>query len=132
MEMVILVGIAGSGKTTWCEKALPHHAHISLDNIKQHSRNTEGQMVDSELQNGNNVVIDDTNLTRDIRKRHIAAAQKYEARVNAVFFDIDIDTVRRQNLKRDKKVSGYVLDEQKRQLEKPSEEEGIDFIQTVH
>lgn len=131
MELVILVGIAASGKTTWSKMALPKHVRISLDDIKQHSRELEDQMVENEFQKGNNIVIDDTNLRRDIRKRHISVASRYGASIKVVFFDVDISKAHRQNSIRDKDIPYHVLDVQKRNLEIPAKNEGIDLIQIV-
>ncbi len=128
MEMIILVGIAGSGKTTWCTKYLPHHTRISLDDIKNHNRKLEDKMIISELEKENNIVIDDTNLTRDIRERHITIAREYCTLVNAIYFCIDIQKTYVQNFKREKKIPCYVLDRQKKQLEIPREEEGFGFV----
>ena len=79
-----------------------------------------------------NKAIDDTNLTRKIRKRHIAAAKRHGVRVNAIFFDVDIQKAHRQNLERKKSVPHYVLDKQRKDLERPTEDEGIDFVEVLH
>ena len=129
MEMIILVGIAGSGKTTWSTKYLPHHTRISLDDIKNHNRILEDKMIISELEKENNIVIDDTNLTQDIRKRHIAIAKKYCTLVNTIYFCINIQKAYGQNCKREKKIPYYVLDQQKKQLEIPHKEEGFEIVQ---
>ena len=129
MEMIILVGIAGSGKTTWCIKHLPHHVRISLDDIKNHDRKIEDKIIIKQLKKENNIVIDDTNLTRDIRKRHIVIARRYHTQINVIYFSIDIQRAYEQNCKREKKIPHYVLDRQKKQLEMPVKEEGFEVIQ---
>ena len=132
MEMIMLVGIAGSGKTTWCTKYLPEHIRISLDDIKNHDRKLEDKMISDQLEKKNNIVIDDTNLTRDIRKRHIAIARRYCAQVNTICFCIDMQRAYEQNSKREKNIPYYVLDYQKKQLEVPVKEEGFGFIQFLN
>jgi len=132
MEMIILVGISGSGKTTWCTKHLPHHSRISLDDIKNHNRNTEDGMIAFELEKENNVVIDDTNLTRDIRQRNITIARRYGAHVNAIFFCINIQKAQAQNRKRKKRIPPYVLGIQKKWFEMPHKNEGLEFVQVLN
>lgn len=131
MEMILLIGIPASGKTTWCKKALPGHIRISLDEIRGHRREIEDQMIESEMQKGNNIVIDDTNLTKEIRQKHIFLAKRHGATVNAVFFDVDIQKAHRQNLTRSKGVPPCVLDKYEKQLEIPVKDEGFDFIQIM-
>ena len=110
MEMVMMVGIPASGKTTWCKMALPRHVRISLDEIKNSNRKIEDRMIEDELRRGNNIVIDDTNLTAEIRQRHISVAKRYGAKVNVVFLDVDIQKAHRQNAMRDGVLRHYVLD----------------------
>ncbi len=132
MEMIILVGIAGSGKTTWCTKYLPSHTRISLDDIKNHDRKLEDRKIISELETGNNIVIDDTNLTKAIRKRHITIATRYHASINAVYFCIDAQKAYAQNCKRERKLPYYVLDKQRKQLEMPHRDEGFGLVQVLN
>lgn len=127
--MIILIGIAASGKTTWSKKYLPQHVRISLDDIKNHNRTLEDKMIISELEKGNNIVIDDTNLTANIRQRHIRIAKKYDAVINAICFCIDMQKAHKQNFNREKNIPHYVLDMHKKQLEMPNKEEGFDCVQ---
>ena len=84
-----MVGISGSGKTTLSKLAFPNHVHISLDKLRiisapekvdlltQHKhmpcckelsneRKMECVLLHKYLSEGRNVIIDDTNLTKDI------------------------------------------------------------------
>lgn len=133
MEMVILVGIPGSGKTTWYKKTVPMYTHISLDEI-DHDRKVEDKMVECELQKGNNIVIDDTNVTRKIRQRHIVSAKKYNATVNVVFFDVRFQKAHQQNSMRKgkKRVPDGALTKFAILLEEPTLDEGINCIKVIH
>jgi len=130
MEVVILVGIAGSGKTTWCKRHLPGHVRISLDDMG-HDRRLEEKMTRDELEKNNSIAVDDTNLTRGIRQKHIAAAKRYGAGVRAVYFCIDIQKAQRQNVQREKMVPCSALYRQKKQLEVPVAEEGLDSVRVL-
>jgi len=132
MEVVILVGIAGSGKTTVCKKLFPHHKHISLDEIKRHNRTKEYKLIEQNLQQENSIVIDDTNLTRFIRKSHIRRVKKYNPHISAVFLDYSIQRIQMQNSKRKRQLPDHVLFRMKKQLEPPSYDEGFDYIQTLN
>ena len=130
--MIILVGIAGSGKTTWCTKYLPQHVRISLDDIKNHNRKLEDKMIIEQLEKGNNIILDDTNLTLDIRKRHILTARRYCAKVNTICFCIDIQKAYEQNCKREKNIPYYVLVRQQKQFQIPVKDEGFETIQFLN
>ncbi len=132
MEVVILVGIAGSGKTTVCKKLFPHHKRISLDEIKRHNRTKEYKLIEQNLQQENSIVIDDTNLTRFIRKSHLRRVKKYNPSIVAVFLDYSIQRIQMQNSKRERQLPDHVLFRMKKQLEPPSYDEGFDYIQTLN
>lgn len=176
----MMVGIAGSGKTTCSNDRFAGHARVSLDiNHKSLSRgeragligryererplglerqapgmppNPAGpayakvlsrdqgsgnrraeyvQMADL-LKAGKNVVIDDTNLTPEIRWPYILLARRHGAAVKAVYFK-DVGRAYRQNARRKKKggedpVPERVLDGQLERLEPPTGEEGFDSV----
>lgn len=126
-----MVGIAGSGKTTFCKKLFPSHVHISLDEIDNKNRKKEYELIEQNLQQGKSIVIDDTNLTKHIRKEHILRARRYNARVVVVFLDYTIERILLQNSKREKQVPHHVISKMRRELETPSDDEGFDYLQVI-
>ena len=133
MEVVMMIGIAGSGKTTLCQKLFPQHIRISLDEIgRKKGRKREYKIIEQHLQKGNSIVVDDTNLTQYVRRAVILRAKKYGSRITAVFLDYPMDRIRAQNFNRKRKVPGHVLERMRNELEPPSYDEGFDYIQTLH
>ncbi len=132
IEAIILVGIAGCGKTTFFKKFLPHHTRVSLDDIHEHNRSVEDRLINQNLSSGNNIVIDDTNLTRSIRSRHIENIKNFDARINAIFFNFSIHRIQLQNIRRDNPIPSHVLFHMRKQLEMPIYDEGFDYIQTLN
>lgn len=130
--MVLLIGIAGSGKTTFAKKFFPKHIRISLDEIENHDRLKEFEIIEENLKKGNNIVIDDTNLTKTIRVSQIMRAKECKARVTGVFFDFPMLRIQLQNQKRDRPVPEHILFKMKNQLERPKEDEGFDYIQILN
>ena len=131
MEVLLMIGIPGSGKTAISKMLFPEHRQVSLDEIQRHDRSVEYDMVRRHLCDGHNVVIDDTNLTKKIRAEHIRLAKLYGARVNAVFLDLPMSTIQEQNKKRENSLPEPALFKRKKELERPSEDEGFDFIQRL-
>ena len=148
-----MVGISGSGKTTLSRLAFPNHMHISLDALRiiptpekidileQHrdmpccsrlsnERKRECVLLHKYLSEGRNVVIDDTNLTRDIRLRHISTAQSYGGIIRAVYFTNTLQAFY-YNRKRMKSLDDHVLSEQREKMVAPVESEGFEYIQMM-
>lgn len=150
-----MVGIQGSGKTTLAKKEFPEHVHISLDKMKgldegrgrllmryreevqnhdpnlSNNRRAEYILVRDALQEGRNIVIDNTNVTREIRKRYIDLAHEYGTAVNAIFFQNHLKA-QEQNARRPEPVPKNVLDGFLQDLELPHKDEGIDSIRIIY
>ena len=126
-----MVGIAGSGKTSIAKTLFPEHKRVSLDDIHNSDREVEYGIIKQHLDDGNNVVIDDTNLTKIIRRNHIELAKKYQAKITAIFLDLPMWKIQNQNLKREKSLPESALFKMQKQLEIPIEDEGIEFIQIL-
>ena len=126
-----MIGIPGSGKTTISKMLFPKHRHVSLDEIPHHDRDVEYALIERHLCDGNDVVIDDTNLTQKIRAEHIMLAKQYDAKTNAVFLDLPMSTIQEQNKKRENSLPESALFKRSKELEGPSEDEGFDFIQIL-
>ena len=131
MEVIIMIGISGVGKTTWANKLFTQHVQISLDKISNPNRKKENIMIEESLKQQHNIVIDDTNLTRKIRSKIITLAKKYNAQINAVFIDLPMCKIQINNINRETPLDKVVLYAQKKQLEEPCEDEGFDFIQKI-
>ena len=126
-----MVGISASGKTTISNKLFPKHVHISLDKIPHSNRDIENTLIEENLLEKNNIVIDDTNLTKKIRSTHIDFAKKYNAEINVCFIDIPMWKVQLNNRTREKTLHESILFKMKKQLEEPHMDEGFDFIQVI-
>lgn len=109
LELILLIGIAGSGKTRFCKKIFPNHVHISLDKIQGHSRQIEFKTLEENLALGNDTIIDDTNLTKSIREQFISRAKKYNSEIKGVFFDFSMSRIQMQNSKREKPLQDCVI-----------------------
>lgn len=81
------------------------------------------------LKTGRNVVVDDANLTRDLRRPYILPARLYGAAARAVFFT----GVRAARYRNSKRVGDYRMPEdaatgQLARMERPTGEEGLDSV----
>ena len=154
-EVVLMVGIAGSGKTTLARSGYPGHVHVSLDVITRDfdrrcelarlysargyadaglsgNRRAEYVLIDDALAAGRSVVVDDTNLTAEIRGAHIEHARAYGAVVRAVCFR-DAARAYRQNAQRagGERVPRPILGRQEAEMEPPSAGEGYASIRNI-
>jgi hypothetical protein len=132
VEAVILIGIQGSGKTTYYrEHFAATHAHISLDVLKTRAR--ERTAIEECLAAGRSFVVDNTNVRAAERAVYIAAAKRAGFRVTGYFFRIPLKEALRRNRERVGKavipVPG-VIGTLKR-LEPPTMEEGFDDLKVI-
>ena len=152
-----MVGIAGSGKTTYVRSQLPGHVYVSMDDLQQdrswvgkrhklierygkerplnlpglssHNKEAECVLADDALKAGRDVAVDDTNLTPEIRRPYVLLAQKHGAAIRAVFFsNIRVGRYRNSKRKGRDKVPDGAVTEQIAKMQRPTEEEGFDSI----
>ena len=99
MEAVILIGIQGSGKTTFYrERFFDTHVRISLDLLKTRPR--ERALLQACLAAGQPFVVDNTNVKAGERAVYIEAARHAGFRVIGYFFDAKLRDALRRNAQR--------------------------------
>jgi predicted kinase len=131
-EAIILVGLQGSGKTTYFEKNFAAtHAHISRD--LQKTAELEAALLRECIATGRSFVVDNTNLSRKIRAPYIRQAKMAGYRVCCYVFETPVRTaIGRNNHRTDKKpIPVPAILKAAKTLERPALEEGLDEIVTV-
>ncbi len=136
MELVILIGLQASGKTTFYrERYAATHAHLSMDlwpNARR-PRQRLARELEAALTAGRDVVIDNTNPCRADRAPLIAAGRRAGARVRAMYFVTTLGDARARNSRRSgrARVPDVALHSTVRKIEAPELEEGFEKIERV-
>lgn len=129
LTMVIMVGNVASGKTSWCKSMLPDYSYINRDTLGTMKKCEK--KCEEELKNDNNVVIDNTNPTRESRKAFIELANKYGAQCICIHMNTSFQQCKYWNENRERKVAMVVLYTYRKRVEIPTLDEGFDYIYTV-
>lgn len=133
MQLVIFVGIQGSGKSTfYARRFADTHIRINLDMLK--TRHREDLLFQACLASKQPVVIDNTNPSVEERARYIALAKASAFKVIGYYFQSRVEDCKQRNLLRDEvqvvPLAG-LLGTYKR-LELPKFEEGFDELHYVY
>lgn len=129
MELVILIGLQGSGKSTFYkEKLIDTHLRLNLDMLR--TRHREQVLLQACLEAKQPVVIDNTNPTPADRARYIVPAKAAGFRVVGYYFGSAIEECKRRNAQRPAKqvVPLPGLLSTHRRLVRPSMAEGFDEL----
>ena len=132
LELVITIGVAGSGKSTYIKRHYPHYARVSMDEARGRFSLDPGDPVQSQLAyrycipildevlaRGRSAVWDATAVTSSSRKQVVRIGRKHGAKIVAVFFDLPLAEISRRNTGRRRVVPMRAVKEQFEQLEPP-------------
>ena len=137
MRIVVLVGLPGSGKSTYLEQL--GVGGLSSDAIRKlladdetdqtiHVRvfQTLRYLLEQRLAIGQDATyIDATNLTPEERAPYLEIGRAWGCQVEAVFFDVPFDVCLQRNAQRPRVVPGEALAKMAAKLVPPSVEEGF-------
>ena len=139
--MVLLVGLPGSGKSTYLKRIGVEG--LSSDTIRKwladdetdqtiHDRvfETLRYLLRQRLQLARPVTyIDATNLTAAERAPYLGMARSYGCQAEALFFDVPLETCRARNRGRPRVVPDEVLDRMAARLAPPTLAEGFSRVE---
>lgn len=146
--LVLLVGISGSGKSTWAARRFARHEILSSDDFRALvSGDAADQSASADafrllhlaararLRRGLRTVVDATNLTAHARRQLLTAARAAGRPALALVFDVPLERCLAQNDRRaGRRVPEPVIREQHRQLQAARRvlgEEGFAAVATI-
>ncbi len=131
-QMVLLIGIPGSGKSTFAARHLPsEYVRISRDVLRTRAR--VATALAEALAARRDIVIDNTNVTRIERERFLVPARECGYRVTGYYFQSVIADCLRRNAQRigAARIPDVGVVSRAKDLELPSFEEGFDELYYV-
>lgn len=129
--MVILMGLQGSGKSTFFAREFADKGfeHISLDMLK--TRRKEAEVLQDCIDNNKDCVIDNTNPTKADRSRYIVPGKHSDFRVVGYFLQSKLGDSLERNERRERKVPKKGILATFNKIEMPSLQEGFDELNFV-
>lgn len=86
------------------------------------------------LQDSQNLIIDNTNVTVKARKRYVDIAKKVGARIRSIYLACPLDIALERNSRRvgKERVPDFVVKIYNRRLEIPTLDEGFDSVEVIN
>lgn len=136
MELVILIGLQASGKSTFARAHFAEtHVYVSKDALRNNPKpaRRQGQLIDAALAAGQSVVVDNTNPTVADRAELIALGRRSAATVIGYYFAPLVADSLKRNRERDGKarVPDVAIYATNKRLQRPSYAEGFDVLYAV-
>ncbi|MBQ9974869.1 MAG: ATP-binding protein [Clostridia bacterium] len=130
--LVIMIGIQGSGKSTFYRLHLAEaFVRVNLDTLK--TRNRERLLIEECIRDGKSYAIDNTNPTREDRHRYISAAKAEGYKIIGYFMESKLKKCIERNDKREEceRVPASAIASTSNKLQMPSYDEGFDELYFV-
>lgn len=139
--LTVLVGLPGSGKSTWADENAGKGVIISTDQIRgeingdpadQSNGNEVWRLAFNRtrywLHLGYNVIFDATNCGRANRRNVLHELKDHAREVYAIFFNTSKAECKRRNAARERVVPDEVIERMAERLSVPTKEEGFDRV----
>lgn len=143
-----MVGIPGSGKTSYARRYLAQALRVSLDDIRLM---LTGVAFDPRYETAviavghaalevllarahawrQDILLDATNVTRDRRRQYLRLAEQYRVPVVAVYVETSLEKALARDSVRPDRVGAEVVERYYRQLRPPTLEEGFAEVRVV-
>lgn len=94
-ELIIFVGFPGCGKSTFYKNNCNNYVHINQDELKTKAKCLK--LCLNSMKNNKNIVIDNTNPSKEIRKNYIDMAKEYNYKCRCIYFNIDFLLAKHMN-----------------------------------
>jgi predicted kinase len=130
MEAIIFIGLQATGKSSFYrEKFSDTHIRINLDMLK--TRHREKILFYACLEAKQPLVIDNTNLTIEDRKRYLPIAKEKQFQIIGYYFKSSIEECQSRNSMRDRSIPIVALLATYKKLQIPTYQEGFDRLYYV-
>lgn len=140
--LTVLVGIPGSGKSTYVEKnKQPNEEVLSSDRIRKELLSGEEDQTNNKLvfdtlyarardflSQGKDVIIDATNISLFERRRVLQNFADMQLKRVAIVFETPVEVCIERDEKRQRTVGRAVIEKYARKYQKPRRSEGFDEI----
>lgn len=130
--MIIMIGIQGSGKSTFYHKYLSDsYVRVNLDTLK--TRHQENLLISECIRNGKSFAVDNTNPTRADRQRYIPLAQYAGYKIVGYFMESKLQPCIERNNQRTgtARISATAIAATSNKLQIPTYDEGFDELYFV-
>lgn len=136
LELVILIGLQASGKTTFRRDRLDAtHSVVSKDLLRNNRRPARRQeaLITNALAEGRSVVVDNTNVRYEDRAALIGLAQRFNARVIGYYFPCTVSESLARNSRREgrERVPDVGIFSMAKVMHPPAGPEGFDELYRV-
>ncbi len=136
MELILLVGLQASGKSTFYRTHFAQtHAYVSKDRLRnnKHPEQRQRQLLQELLSSGRSVVVDNTNPTPESRAPLIALGKESHAFVSGYYFETNVKRSLERNGQRvaKERVPNIGIFATLKRLTPPSSEEEFDMLYLV-